>query len=136
VKFHLKTKQGIRNLRGKSQSGSLVKTRIMPLRIYFQAIANGQCPKWRLSVQIMPEIEAGDYHINPFDLTQVWPHVTILDRGWRVKTQSNPEELLRRDRAGFIRAGDVVFPASVFRPTRCFKLASFRTRTRNRYRSA
>jgi len=25
-------------------------------------------------MQIMPEKEAETYHINPFDLTKVWPH--------------------------------------------------------------
>jgi catalase len=27
-----------------------------------------------LQVQIMPEADANHYHINPFDLTKVWPH--------------------------------------------------------------
>jgi hypothetical protein len=30
--------------------------------------------KWRVCIQIMPEADAGTYHINPFDLTKVWPH--------------------------------------------------------------
>ena len=31
-------------------------------------------PKWTLKVQIMPAADAETYHINPFDLTKVWPH--------------------------------------------------------------
>jgi len=27
-----------------------------------------------VNVQIMPEADANTYHINPFDLTKVWPH--------------------------------------------------------------
>src|SRR4029077_16581413 len=40
----------------------------------FNAIAMGDFPKWRVCIQIMPENEADTYHINPFDLTKVWPH--------------------------------------------------------------
>src|SRR4029077_12045518 len=39
----------------------------------FNAIAMGDFPKWRVCIQIMPENEADAYHINPFDLTKVWP---------------------------------------------------------------
>jgi catalase len=38
------------------------------------AIERGEFPKWRVSVQVMPEAEAETYHIHPFDLTKAWPH--------------------------------------------------------------
>src|SRR5690606_11082205 len=37
------------------------------------AIERGDFPRWKMYVQIMPEKEAGSYHLNPFDLTKVWP---------------------------------------------------------------
>lgn len=40
----------------------------------FNNIAEGNFPKWKMHIQIMPEIEAETYHINPFDVTKVWPH--------------------------------------------------------------
>jgi catalase len=43
-------------------------------RDLFTAIAKGDFPKWHVCVQLMPEKEAETYHINPFDLTKVWPH--------------------------------------------------------------
>jgi len=43
-------------------------------RDLFNAIKEGNYPKWRVSVQIMPEKQAETYHLNPFDLTKVWPH--------------------------------------------------------------
>jgi len=43
-------------------------------RDLFNAIKEGNFPKWTVSVQIMPENNAETYHINPFDLTKVWPH--------------------------------------------------------------
>src|SRR3546814_9880698 len=44
------------------------------LRDLFVAIARGDHPSWRVSVQVMPYAEARAYRINPFDLTKVWPH--------------------------------------------------------------
>ncbi len=43
-------------------------------RDLFENIQNGNFPKWHMKVQIMPEAESKTYHINPFDLTKVWPH--------------------------------------------------------------
>jgi catalase len=42
-------------------------------RDLFQAIERGEFPKWKLFVQVMPELEAETYRIHPFDLTKVWP---------------------------------------------------------------
>lgn len=52
----------------------MAKDRESSQRDLFQAIERGDFPKWKFSVQIMPEVEAETYHINPFDLTKVWPH--------------------------------------------------------------
>lgn len=38
------------------------------------AIQDANFPRWTVNVQIMPEADANTYHINPFDLTKVWPH--------------------------------------------------------------
>lgn len=43
-------------------------------RDLFEAVENGNFPKWRVCVQVMPEKAAESYRINPFDLTKVWPH--------------------------------------------------------------
>jgi catalase len=43
-------------------------------RDLFDAIARGEHPSWKLSVQVMPYDEAKSYRFNPFDLTKVWPH--------------------------------------------------------------
>jgi catalase len=40
-------------------------------RDLFDSIAKGDFPKWRVSIQVMPEKEAETYRINPFDLTKV-----------------------------------------------------------------
>ena len=38
------------------------------------AIDNQDFPRWNLRVQIMLEKNAATYHLNPFELTKVWPH--------------------------------------------------------------
>ncbi|MFH7618092.1 catalase, partial [Pseudomonas syringae group genomosp. 7] len=42
-------------------------------RDLFAAIEKGDFPKWKLFIQVMPELEAETYRIHPFDLTKVWP---------------------------------------------------------------
>ncbi|WP_447018588.1 catalase KatB [Shewanella algae] len=74
VKFHFKTEQGIANLT--EEQAAKVKG-IDPdhaQRDMVVAIQDGNFPRWKLKVQIMPEADANTYHINPFDLTKVWPH--------------------------------------------------------------
>ncbi|MEZ9822133.1 catalase KatB [Shewanella sp. 10N.286.45.A1] len=74
VKFHFKTQQGIANLT--AEQADILKG-IDPdssQRDMMAAINDGNFPKWSVKVQIMPEVEANTYKINPFDLTKVWPH--------------------------------------------------------------
>src|SRR5258707_7089879 len=74
VKWHFKTKQGIKNFTGESAEEMRGKDPDYAQRDLFNAIAKGDFPKWKVSIQIMPEKEAETYHLNPFDLTKVWPH--------------------------------------------------------------
>jgi catalase len=74
VKWHFKTKQGIKNFTREQADEMRGKDPDYAQRDLFQAIQDGNFPKWRVCVQIMPEKEAETYHTNPFDLTKVWPH--------------------------------------------------------------
>jgi len=74
VKWHFKTKQGIKNFTGESAEEMRGKDPDYAQRDLFNAIARSDFPKWKVSVQIMPEKDAETYHLNPFDLTKVWPH--------------------------------------------------------------
>ncbi len=71
VKWHFKTNQGIKNL-------SDDKANAMPSfgvqQDLVESINKADFPSWAVKVQIMTEDEARDYHINPFDLTKIWPH--------------------------------------------------------------
>jgi catalase len=74
VKWHFKTRQGIKNFTAESAEAMKGKDPDYAQRDLFNAIATGDFPKWRVAVQIMPEKESETYHLNPFDLTKVWPH--------------------------------------------------------------
>jgi len=74
AKWHFKTKQGIKNFTGEGAEEMRGKDPDHAQRDLFNAIAKGDFPKWKVSVQIMAEKDAETYHINPFDLTKVWPH--------------------------------------------------------------
>jgi catalase len=74
VKWHFKTKQGIKNFTREGADGMRGQDPDYAQRDLFEAIKNGDYPKWRVCVQIMLEKDAETYHINPFDLTKVWPH--------------------------------------------------------------
>jgi len=74
VKWHFKTKQGIKNFTGEDAAAMRGIDPDYAQRDLFDAIAKGDFPKWRVYLQVMPEKEAETYRINPFDLTKVWPH--------------------------------------------------------------
>jgi catalase len=74
VKWHFKTKQGIKNFTRERADDMRGQDPDHAQRDLFEAIQKGDFPKWRVCIQIMPEKEAETFHINPFDLTKVWPH--------------------------------------------------------------
>ena len=93
VKWHFKTKQGIKNFTtrtGRARCAATIPT--TPSAICSTPSSSGDFPKWRVCVQIMPEKEAETYHINPFDLTKVWPHkdYPLIEVG-ELELDRNPE---------------------------------------------
>jgi len=74
VKYHLKTRQGIRNLAPEEAVRLAGSDPDYAQRDLFQAIENGDFPRWDVYIQVMSEEQAASYWINPFDLTKVWPH--------------------------------------------------------------
>ncbi|WP_456406747.1 catalase [Thiolapillus sp.] len=70
-KWHFKTNQGIRNLTNEEAAQASPFGAQQDL---VEAIDRGDYPSWTAKVQIMTENQAREYHINPFDLTKVWPH--------------------------------------------------------------
>jgi catalase len=74
VKFHFKTQQGIKNLTDAEAEAIIAKDRESHQRDLFDSIEKGDFPKWKMSIQVMPEKDAAKCPYHPFDLTKVWPH--------------------------------------------------------------
>ncbi len=74
VKFHLKTLQGNKTLSASEATKIAGENPDYATEDLFNAILQNNFPKWKMYVQVMPEEEAETYHINPFDVTKVWPH--------------------------------------------------------------
>jgi len=74
VKFHFKTLQGHAFYTDAEAAEVVGRDRESSQRDLFENIANGNFPRWKFCVQIMPETAAETYRWNPFDLTKVWPH--------------------------------------------------------------
>lgn len=73
IKFHMRTQQGIENLSDEEATALVGSDRESHQRDLLNAIDEGNFPKWKMFVQVMPEADAKTYHIHPFDLTKVWP---------------------------------------------------------------
>ncbi|MEQ5806869.1 catalase [Alteromonas sp. NFXS44] len=71
VKWHFKTNQGIKTLTSEEAAQMPAFGAQQDL---VASIDKGDYPSWTVKIQIMTEEEARRYHINPFDLTKVWPH--------------------------------------------------------------
>jgi catalase len=92
VKYHFKTNQGIRCLTAEEAAHLAGVDPESHQKDLLEAIARGECPSWTLFVQIMPFAEAAGYHLNPFDLTKVWPHGDYpLREVGRLLLDHNPE---------------------------------------------
>jgi catalase len=72
VKLHFKTQQGIKNLTDAESEALVGKDRESHQRDLYDAIERGDCPKWTMYIQVMPELDAEQYRLHPFDLTKVW----------------------------------------------------------------
>lgn len=116
VKFTFKTQQGIQNLTDAEAGQVIAADRESNQRDLYEAIERGEFPRWTLYVQIMPEAEANTYHLNPFDLTKVWPHkdYPLIEVGV-LELNRNPENFFAEvEQAAFSPA--VIVPGIGFSP--------------------
>ncbi len=134
VKFTFKSQQGIRNLTDAQAAELIGRDRESSQRDLYESIARGEFPRWTLYVQIMPEKEAGSYHLNPFDLTKVWPHgdYPLIEVGV-LELNRNPENFFAEvEQAAFTPAN--VVPGIGFSPDRMLQARLFSYGDAQRYR--
>jgi catalase len=134
VKFTLKTMQGIENLTDADAQCVAGRDRESNQRDLFDSIERGDMPRWVVYVQIMPAIEAATYHLNPFDLTKVWPHgdYPLLEVGV-LELNRNPENFFAQiEQLAFNPA--TIVPGIGFSPDKMLQARLFSYGDAQRYR--
>jgi len=134
VKFHFKTLQGIECLTDEEAAGLVGGDRESHQRDLFQSIENGDYPKWRFCVQVMPEEDARKTAYNPFDLTKVWPHgdYPLIDVGI-LELNRNPENYFAEVEQAAFEPSNVV-PGVGFSPDKMLQFRIFAYADAHRYR--
>jgi catalase len=118
VKYHFKTKQGIDNFDAEEANHMKSVDMDYSQSDLFHSIEKGDFPKWTVQIQIMPEAEAATYHINPFDLTKVWPHgdYPVIEIG-ELELNRNPKNYFAEIEQSAFEPRNVV-PGMGFSPDR------------------
>ena len=93
VKYHFKTDQGNEFLLQDEADKLAGADGDYHRRDLFNSIKEGDHPSWTLKVQIMPFEDAQTYHLNPFDVTKVWPHADYpLQEVGKLTLNRNPTD--------------------------------------------
>ncbi|AQR65278.1 catalase [Aquaspirillum sp. LM1] len=134
VKFHFRTQQGIQNLTDAEAEAIIGKDRESHQRDLFEAIEQGNFPKWTMYIQIMPEADASKVPYNPFDLTKVWPHADypLIEVGV-VELNRNPENFFAEVEQSAFNPAAVV-PGISFSPDKMLQARLFSYGDAQRYR--
>ncbi|KAG4073821.1 hypothetical protein HA402_006386 [Bradysia odoriphaga] len=134
VKFHFRCEQGIENLMDDEAEAIIAKDRESSQRDLFDSIKNGDFPRWKLQIQIMPEHEASQTPYNPFDLTKVWPHgdYPLIDVGY-FELNRNPDNYFSEVEQVAMNPANVV-PGVSFSPDKMLQGRLFSYGDAHRYR--
>ena len=134
VKYHFKTKQGIKNLAPSKAMALAGSDPDYSQRDLFEAIERGEFPKWTMFIQVMSEADAAKAKVNPFDVTKVWSHKDFprIEVG-EVVLDRNPENYFADvEQSAF--APSTVVPGLGFSPDRMLQGRLFAYADAHRYR--
>ncbi|MDB5371056.1 MAG: Catalase [Roseomonas sp.] len=134
VKFHFKSMQGIRTWTNTEANAVIAEDRESAQRDLHEAIEHGEFPKWRVCVQIMPEMDADKHWYNPFDLTKVWPHADypLIEAGV-LELNRNPEHYFAEIEQASFSPSNVV-PGIAYSPDKVLQSRLFAYADAHRYR--
>lgn len=134
VKFHFKSQQGIANYTNEEAAAVVANDRESAIRDLYENIENQNFPRWNLRIQVMTEEEALNYHINPFDLTKVWPHgdFPLIDVGI-LELNQNPDNYFAQVEQAAFTPGNIV-PGIGYSPDRMLQGRLFAYGDTHRYR--
>jgi catalase len=134
IKFHLKTRQGIKNLSDAEAEAIIGKDRESHQRDLLENIQNNNFPKWDMKIQVMSEQSALQCSFNPFDLTKVWPHkeYPLIDVGV-LELNKNPENYFAEVEQAAFNPANIV-PGVGFSPDKMLQGRLFSYGDAQRYR--
>ncbi|MDE2380996.1 catalase [Thermomonas sp.] len=134
VKFHFRTRQGIRNLSDAEAAALIGNDRESHQRDLFDAIERGDFPKWTMYVQVMPETDAEKVPYHPFDLTKVWPKADypLIEVG-EFELNRNPENFYADVEQSAFAPGNLV-PGIGVSPDKMLQARLFNYADAQRYR--
>ncbi|MEC5323330.1 catalase [Aurantimonas sp. A3-2-R12] len=134
VKFHFKTEQGHEHYTNAEAEQVVGKTRESYQEQLFNAIEEGNFPRWKMQIQIMPEMDAEKTPYNPFDLTKVWPHADYppIDVGTFELNRNADNYFAEIENAAFSPSN--VVPGISFSPDKMLQARVFSYADAHRYR--
>ncbi|WP_257399181.1 catalase [Campylobacter lari] len=134
VKFHFKTKQGIKNLTNEEAANLIANDRESHQRDLYETIEKGDFPKWTFQIQILKEDEVEKLGFNPFDLTKVWPHsiVPLIEVGELVLNKNVQNYFNEVEQAAFSPSN--IVPGIGFSPDKMLQARIFSYPDAHRYR--
>jgi catalase len=134
VKFHVKSRQGNHTFEDAEALKMAGDDPDFSARDLLSAIKAGEFPRWKVSIQVMPEIDAETYKWNPFDLTKVWPHgdYPLIEVG-DMELNRNPENYFAEvEQAAF--APSNIVPGIGFSPDKVLQSRILSYADAHRYR--
>ncbi|STQ86276.1 catalase [Helicobacter muridarum] len=134
VKFHFHTLQGIKNLTNEEAAAVRAKDMDSHQRDLYESIERRDYPKWRVSIQVMPESDAKTYRFHPFDVTKIWSHkdYPLIEIGIMTLNR-NPENYFAEVEQSALNPANIV-PGIGFSPDRLLQGRLFSYGDTQRYR--
>ncbi|UUX35450.1 catalase [Fundicoccus culcitae] len=134
VQFHFRSQQGIQNLTDQEAERVVAEDRESHQADLYNAIEQGEFPRWKMYIQVMTEEQADNMPFNPFDLTKVWPKkdFPLIEVG-EFELNRNPENYFADvEQAAFNPNAQV--PGIGLSPDRMLQARSFSYQDAARYR--
>ncbi len=134
VKFHFKSLQGHKHWTNAESEEIVGRTRESTQIDLYGAIESGDCPQWRMCIQVMPELDAEKTPYNPFDLTKVWPHedYPLIEVGI-MELNRNPDNYFAEIEQAAFSPSNIV-PGIGFSPDKMLQARIFSYADAHRYR--
>ncbi|MDF1794996.1 MAG: catalase [Coxiellaceae bacterium] len=134
VKFHFKTQQGHKHWTNEEAADVVGRTRESTQEDLFDAIENGDCPKWKLYIQVMTDEQVDNFEYNPFDLTKVWPHgdFPLIEVGVMELNRNADNYYAQIEQAAFSPSN--IVPGVGFSPDKVLQARIFSYADAHRYR--